>query len=282
MKKFHLMQVIPPYRHKSFGCTELIETIKWGLEQLGYEVSHAINSYYPDCRNIIFVAQVLPIEFMKNFPDDTIIYNAEQMRGFTGDYIRPEMHFYAQHFEVWDYKAENLDSWASVENTRNIKVVPIGYAPILTRLVKPAYQDIDILIYGMTGENRLKAFDLLSAAGFTTVFACGLYGEARDNLIERSKIVLNVTLYQTCQQFEIVRVSYLLANKKAVVSVLDENTLVEDEMKSCIKFSTLETLVEDCRQLIDNDTMRTELENLGFEMFRRHDIRDILKTALTD
>lgn len=281
MKKFHLMQVVPPHRHKLLGCNEMIETIKWGLEQLGYEVSHAINSFYPDCRNIIFGAQVLPIEFIQQFPDDTIIYNVEQMRGITGDYIRPEMHFYAQRFEVWDYKAENLNSWASVENTRNIKIVPIGYAPVLTRLVKPSYQDIDILIYGMTGEHRLRAFDLLSSAGFTTVFACGLYGDARDNLILRSKIILNVTLYQLCQQFEIVRVSYLLANKKAVVSILDENTIVEDEMKSCIKFSTLETLVDDCRQLIDNEAMRTELENLGFETFRRHDIRDILRTALS-
>lgn len=280
MKKFHLMQVVPPHRHKLLGCNELIETFKWGLEQLGYEVSHAINSYELGCRNIVFGAQILPIDFIQHFPDDTIIYNAEQMRGITDEYIRPEMCFYAQRFEVWDYKQENLASWASVENVRNIKIVPIAYSPVLTRMIKPEQQDIDVLIYGLVGENRLKAFELLSNAGLSTVFACGLYGESRDSLISRAKIILNVTLFQMTQQFEIVRISYLLANKKAVVSVLDDKTIVEDDMKSCIKLSTFETLVEDCRQLIDNEAMRTELENLGFETFARRDIRDILKMAL--
>lgn len=280
MKKFHLMQVVPPHRHKPLNCNEIIDAVKWGLEQLGYEVSHAINSLYPDCRNIIFGAQVLPIEFMNQFPDDSIIYNVEQMKGITGDYIRPEMHFYAQRFEVWDYKQENLESWASIENVRNVKVVPIGYAPVLTRMVKPEYQDIDVLIYGMTGEHRLKAFDMLANAGLSTLFACGFYGESRDNLIARAKIILNVTLFQMCKQFEIVRVSYLLANKKAVVSILDEDSIIEEDIKSCIKLSTFDSFVDDCRQLIDNEIMRTELENLGFESFARRDIRDILKAAL--
>lgn len=274
------MQVVPPHRHQLVGCNELIETFKWGLEQLGYEVSNAVNSYELGCRNIIFGAQVLPIDFMSHFPEDTIIYNVEQMRGITGDYIRDEMHFYAKNFEIWDYKQENLESWASIENTRNIKFVPIGYAPILTRIAKPVPQDIDVLIYGMPAENRLKAFDLLANAGLSVVFACGFYGESRDSLIARAKIILNATLFQMCQQFEIVRVSYLLANKKAVVSILDEKTIVEEDMKSAIKLSTMETLVNDCRQLIDNEAMRTELENIGFETFARRDIRDILKNAL--
>lgn len=281
MKKFHLMQVVPPYRHTLLGCNELIETFKWGLEQLGYEVSHAINSYELGCRNIIFGAQVLPIDFISGFPDDTIIYNTEQMvRGLTGDYIRDEMHFYAKNFEVWEYKQENLEAWACIENTRNIKVVPVGYASVLTRIIKPAHQDIDVLIYGITGESRLKAFKLLSNAGLSVVFACGLYGESRDSLIARAKIIVNVNVYEMCQQFEIVRVSYLLANKKAVVSILDEKTVVEEDMKSCVKFSTFEKLAADCCELIDNEAKRIELENLGFETMARRDVREILKTAL--
>lgn len=280
MKKFHLMQVVPPYRHKLVGCNELVDTLKWGFEQLGYEVSHAINSYEMGYTNIILGAQVLPIDFINGFPDDTIVYNLEQMNGLTGDYIRDEMHFYAKRFDVWDYKEENLVSWASVENTRNIKVVPIGYAPVLTRIPKPALQDIDVLIYGIPSENRLKAFELLANAGLTIVFACGMYGESRDSLVVRAKIILNAGAYQLCQQFEIVRVSYLLANKKAVVSLLDEKTVVEEDIKSAVKLTTFDTLVADCSQLIDNETMRINLENAGFETFARRDIRTILKNAL--
>jgi len=280
MKKFHLMQVVPPHRHKLVGCNELIETIKWGLEQLGHEVSHAINSYELGRTNIIFGAQVLPIDFIRGFPADTIIYNLEQMKGISGDYIRPEMHFYSKHFQVWDYKQENLASWASIADTQNIKIVPVGYAPVLTRIAKPAHQDIDVLIYGMPSENRLKAVESLANAGLSTVFACGLYGEARDNLISRAKIILNTSAYQLSQQFEIVRVSYLLANKKAVVTILDEKTSVEEDMQACVKFTTVEHLTADCCQLIDNDALRINLENVGFETFSQHDIRTILKNAL--
>lgn len=262
------------------GCNELVDTLKWRFEQLGYEVSHAINSYEMGYTNIILGAQVLPIDFINGFPDDTIVYNLEQMNGLTGDYIRDEMHFYAKRFDVWDYKEENLVSWASVENTRNIKVVPIGYAPVLTRIPKPTLQDIDVLIYGIPSENRLKAFELLANAGLTIVFACGMYGESRDSLVVRAKIILNAGAYQLCQQFEIVRVSYLLANKKAVVSLLDEKTVVEEDIKSAVKLTTFDTLVADCSQLIDNETMRINLENAGFETFARRDIRTILKNAL--
>jgi hypothetical protein len=280
MKKFHFMQVIPPHRHKLKGVDEFIETMKWGLEQLGYEVSHAINSYELGCRNIIFGAQILPIDFMQNFPDDTIIYNTEQMKELTGDCLREEMLFYAKHFEVWDYKQENLAVWATVKDKRNIKYIPIGYAPILTRIEKPAYQDIDVLIYGLPAEKRSRVFEKVANAGLSTVFACGFYGESRDSFIARAKVVLNASAYPA-QQFEIVRVSYLLANKKAVVSILEENTSVEEEdIKSCIKFTTLEDLVADCCHLVDNEAERIHLEQLGFETIIKRDIRDILKTAL--
>lgn len=280
MKKFHFMQAIPPHRHQLRGGDEFIETMKWGLEQLGYEASRAINSYELACRNIIVGAQVLPQDFIQNFPDDTIIFNTEQMKGLTGDDIRSEIHFLAKHFEIWDYKQENLSVWATFKDTRSIKCVPIGYAPVLTRIEKPAYQDIDVLIYGVPSENRIKALDKLANVGLSVVFACGFYGESRDSLIARAKVIVNVSAYPA-QQFEIVRVSYLLANKKAVLSVLEENTTVEEEdIKSCVKFTTFENLVVDCCQLVDNEAERIHLEQLGFETIAKRDIRDILKTAL--
>lgn len=279
MKKFHLMHCIPNLNHEPNGYKEVVDTIRWGLEQLGYEVSYAVNSYNPSCTNIIFGAQMLPIEMMSHFSDNTIIYNLEQLRGLEPFQIRPEIHFCAKHFEVWEYSREHLKAWESIGNT-TAKLVPIGYAPILTQIIKPVHQDIDVLIYGSSGEQRLKAFDLLAKAGLSSVFVCGLYGESRDNLIARSKIVLNINILPISQIFEIVRVSYLLANKKAVVATLDANTAVEDDIKSCIKFSTLENLVADCSQLIDNDTMRTNFENSGFEVFSHRDIRNILKNTL--
>ena len=127
---------------------------------------------------------------------------------------------------IWDYSKANLDPWKMLGAT-SVKIVPIAYAPILTRILKPAEQDIDVLLYGISGGKRLEAFQILSQAGLKVMFFSGLYGDARDQLIARSKIILNVNLYNFAQIFEIVRVSYLLANKKAVVSVIDQNTFLK-------------------------------------------------------
>jgi hypothetical protein len=108
-----------------------------------------------------------------------------------------------------------------------------------------------------------------------------MYGEARDSLISRSKIVLNVN-DDRGDIFEIVRVSYLLANKKAVVSTLDPRTAIEDDIISGVKFTEMDKLVDDCVKLIDDDNARSTLGAAGFECISnpKRDIRNILKNVL--
>jgi hypothetical protein len=111
----------------------------------------------------------------------------------------------------------------------------------------------------------------------------GLYGAARDELISRAKVVLNINLYPQTRIFEIVRVSYLLANRKAVVADLDVNTSIEDDIKPAVKFaSSLPELLSACDRLANNERERTKLEELGFSCIGRRDIRDILKGALAN
>ena len=150
----------------------------------------------------------------------------------------------------------------------------------LTRIPKLPREDIGILIYGHSGSKRGNAFHLLSHAELTVLFVSGMYGEARDSLISRSKIILNVNDDQG-EIFEIVRVSYLLANKKAVVSIRDPRTAIEDDIISGVKFTEMEKLVDDCRQLIDDENARSTLATAGFECFSKRDIRDILRKALS-
>ena len=174
----------------------------------------------------------------------------------------------------------NCDSWKSL-GVANPKCVQVGYAPVLTRIPKSSIQDIDILIYGMAGDKRLTAFHRLSSAGLNIVFASGLYGESRDALIAKSKIVLNINRCDYAQIFEIVRVSYLFANRKAVVATLDEDTVFEEDVNRSLRFTTLEKLVDDCVQLLDNEDERAWLENVGYENFIKRDIKKILRDALS-
>jgi hypothetical protein len=87
--------------------------------------------------------------------------------------IRAENRYYAQvpHFEIWEYTPANLPSWRTL-GRRRVKIDPVGYAPVLTRIPKALRQDIDVLIYGSSGERRL--FHALAQRGLSTVFVSGL------------------------------------------------------------------------------------------------------------
>jgi len=280
MSRFHLMHCVPdPRMHGLHGYKEVIDTVAWGLEQLGHSVGYALNEYDRAATNIIFGAQVLPVAYLESLPPDTIVYNFEQIRGLTAAQIRPELHCAARCFRIWDYSQENAEAWTRL-GARGVAVVPVGFAPILCRIPKPDQQDIDVLMYGLSGERRALAFHRLSEAGLTAVFVSGLYGKARDELIARSRIVLNAHLYEDTRIFEIVRVSYLLANRKAVVAIVDDPSRVEAGLASAIRPTTLKGLVADCRALLEDDAARAALEDAGFAVMSQRDIRPILAGAL--
>jgi hypothetical protein len=280
MARFHLMHCIPDARaHGLQGYREILETLVWGLRELGHETAYSINNFDPRATNIVFGAHLLPVEVMKRLPADTVVYSLEQARGLKPEQLAAPIHFMARQFQIWDYTEANAQVWRDL-GTPRLRIVPIGYAPILTRIPKPGVQDIDVLFYGMSGTSRLNAVHVLSHAGVVVMFVSGLYGPARDELIGRAKLVLNINLYDFANIFEIVRVSYLFANCKAVVALRDAGLFVEPDVEPAVRFTIMEKLVQDCVELLKNDAVRAGLETRGFEVIRKRDIRELLRPAL--
>lgn len=280
MANFHLMHCVPNrLMHGLYGYLEIIQTVEWGLKQLGHQVSYGVNEARRNCKNIIFGAHVLPVELLSRLPPDSVVYNFEQMRGLKPDQIRAEVFEIARKFEIWDYTAANISGWAALDRS-DVSVVPVSYAPILTRIPECADQDIDVLIYGKSGQQRLRCFDQLSRSGLTTVFISGLYGAARDELIARSRLILNVTAYEHSKIFEIARVSYLLANRKAVVAIVDPETYIEQDLRSACCYTDEAKFLQNCTQLLDDAGLRTRIRNAGFDIFSQRAIVDSLKAVL--
>ena len=279
MPSYHLAHCVPdPRMHGLYGYKEVIDSVSWGLEQLGHSVTYALNQFSTDATNIVFGAQVLPIDVLSRLPKGSIFYHFEQIRGLKGHEVREEVRYIANRFRIWDYSAANLESWRRL-GRHDIEIVPVGYAPTLRRIPKPAEQDIDVLFYGLTGEARLRAFHALSHAGLSSVFVSGLYGPSRDGLIARAKLVLNVNLYEFAHILEVVRISYLLANEKAVVALVEPQTEIEDDIRPALRLTSAPMLAQDCVALVENDAARRELETAGFNAFSRRDIRSILRAV---
>jgi hypothetical protein len=281
--KFNLVHVkLGPRDHGLNGYLEVIDTVEWGLTQLGHTVTRSINKPDGSARNICFGTQVYSPEQYMELPADTIIYNFEQWRGWETKEMPAAIHHAALNLEVWDYSEFNRDAWQSLNPERHVKIVPVGYAPILERIpqTSEANKDIDAIIYGLPNGYRLSAFNLLCRKGITAVFVCGLYGEARDALISRSRVVVNLSLYPKSHIFEVVRVSYLLANRKSVAAFVTPETGIEADLVGTFAPGAADTLVDVVVDLVDQPDKRRQLEETAYVTFKKRDIRHILEQAL--
>ncbi len=106
------------------------------------------------------------------------------------------------------------------------------------------------------------------------------YGASRDAWIARSKIVLNIH-YWEAKIFEIARVSYLLANRRAVVSERGADPTLERDLESGIAFADYDELVDRCVELLGDERARRELAERGYQAFSARDQAAILHRALS-
>jgi hypothetical protein len=262
------------------GYSEVIESLRWGLSELGHEVTVAINAAAKDRTNIIFGGQILTEQHFHQFRADTVFYNFEQIGGVPLHSLKQSIYCIAARFQVWDYSPQNMDTWRQLNLAFAPVLVPVGFSPTLQRIPKRGVEDIDVLFYGHPSESRMRVLSEICETGAKYVFACGLYGQARDELISRAKIVLNVTGYALRRIFEVARVSYLLANEKAVVSDIYPDSLIEADLKEAVAYAPLEEISQTCAKLLENEADRRQLEERGAAIFRRRDIREILRNAL--
>lgn len=97
-----------------------------------------------------------------------------------------------------------------------------------------------------------------------------IYGEERDALIARSRVVLNLHQYDI-HIFEQVRVNYLLINGKAVVSEVADDTEIPDLYRRLVEpVCGIDVIVDRCRQLAASERLRHEREELAREGMRAH------------
>jgi hypothetical protein len=116
---------------------------------------------------------------------------------------------------VWDYSTRNIEQWARL-GVRDVRHLPLGYVPQLSRIPRDE-EDIDVFIYDSVNQHRQEILTAPCQRGIKTEVLFGAYGTTRDRVIARAKIVLNLH-YHESKVFEVVRVSYLLANRRFVIS----------------------------------------------------------------
>jgi len=277
-RRIRIVIVCPDgYRH-SHAFDEIAETVKCGFQALGYAAAISRNSFDRHCRNIVFGANMIDADGFYEIPPHSVIYNLEQVYA-SSPWMTKTMLRIFQKFEVWDYSQRNVEAIRSLVPGAKVKYVKIGYAASMTRIEEREDTDIDVLFYGSMNPRRKKIVDELALRGVRVSAVFGVYGEERDALIARAKLVLNMRFYES-DIFEIVRVSYLLANRKAVVSECNENTDIEDDMRDAVALAPYEKMVDTCIELLANEQKRKELAERGFRLMSARVEEDFLAAAV--
>jgi len=264
--QYNLCIVRPPDNPNTAAFDELAEVIAYGLRDLGHDVYMNDNKMMPDARNILIGCHHAEPSSITHVPADTIVVNTEQIHVDECEW-NERIYFWTSRFSTWDYSERNLAKLHSVgiSNTHYLK---LGFHPALRRIPANVEQDIDVLFYGSIGPRRQAVLDGLAARGLTVHSVYGVYGEARDALIARAKVVLNLHHYAS-HIFEIVRVFYLMTNSKAIVGEVSATTAVDSDYMGGFRAVPYDALVDACVELVRDVEQRRRLEAAALETIIR-------------
>lgn len=260
--KFNICLIKPNGYIHSAAFAELAEVVGYGLKDLGCEVGINVNQFFADATNIVIGCHLLPDEIISQLSDSTIVLNTEQVYRDSMEW-NYKIFAAAKRCRLWDYSKKNIEKFESL-GIQGGRFLQIGYHSKLNRLVKAKEQDIDILFYGSINERREKILEGLESAGLKVEKIFGVYGSARDRLIERSKVVINLHYYDS-KIFEIVRAFYLMANSKAIVSEVSQDTVIDECYREGVCGVPYDRLIESCIDLVKNQTRRELYERKAYE-----------------
>jgi hypothetical protein len=275
---FAVAVVSPPSNPTVGGAfQEVAEALHYALLALGHD-SVLTNRLDLDERRTIVLGANHLIHYGLEVPKNPIFYNLEQLGDDSPWMAVPEFVDLFRCYPNWDYSQANVERIAALGLPRPTHV-PIGYVPELTRIA-PVPEDIDVLFYGMLSQRRYAVLRDLRDRGLRVKWLSGALGASRDAWIARSKIVLNIH-YWEAKIFEIARVSYLLANRRAVVSESGADPTLERGLESGIAFADYNGLVDRCVELLGDERARRELAERGYQTFSARSQADILHHALS-
>jgi tetratricopeptide (TPR) repeat protein len=274
-RRFAVTVVSPPGYPHAAAFQEAAEGLHHGLRALGHDSVLGTDLDLPGRQHVLLGANLLRLA-RRRPPEGAILYNLEQVQEGSPWFDGGLLDLYRRH-RLWDYSRVNADALVRLGVARPA-LVPVGWVPELERIA-PSEEDVDVLFYGSVNERRRDLLAELERRGARVCAACGVYGASRDRLVARSRIVLNVHFYEA-RVFELVRVSYLLANGRFVVSERGADPEEERPFEAGVAFAPYERLADRCLELLARPDERRRIADAGRAAMRARPQAELLRAAL--
>lgn len=130
----------------------------------------------------------------------------------------------------------------------SVQHVPFGCVPEMRRpRVLVMKEDIDVFFYGHLTPRRQFIIDACKKAGLRVESSGDCWGVEKDSLVQRSKIVLNLRKSPGVGEIEAVRLAYLIANGKCVVSEIAAGA---DRFNGVVEFADIEDIPQRCVEFL--------------------------------
>ena len=248
---------------------ELAELIHFSVLELGLKSQITFNycDNNPSTKYIVLGAHLLNDNLIEDIPENTIIFNTEQIESITENWKKKILNLARKNIIFWDYSQYNLDYLSKTINIKG-KLFQIGYQKELNRINHNIDKNIDVLFYGSINARREHIINKLKDRKINVKTLFGVYGKERDDLIAKSKLILNMHMYDS-KIFEIVRVFYLLSNSIPVLTEVGSDTKFNNDFLDLICKSTYENIEKNIIYLLENDKKRIELGENGLNAIKK-------------
>ena len=114
---------------------ELAELIHFSVLELGLKSQITFNycDNNPSTKNIVLGAHLLNDNLIEDIPENTIIFNTEQIESITENKKKKILNLARKNIIFWDYSQYNLDYLSKTINIKG-KLFQIGYQKELNRI----------------------------------------------------------------------------------------------------------------------------------------------------
>ena len=169
---------------------ELAEMIKYSLNELGIKKVGIFDSVdlKPDNNNFTFSFIIRAFRKFSTFglPGYKILFQTEECWNDRANGV------YRYDFIQGSNRIlEMYDENCKLQSTGKVRYCPVGYSPIWEREMPRVQEDIDILFFGSLTPRREKFLNSLRSKYNVRAYR-DIFGKERDELINRSKITLNI------------------------------------------------------------------------------------------
>jgi hypothetical protein len=261
---------------------DLIELLTAALQELSLEVLYTRHGLVKGRLNVLIGHTVFltPAAFgaIQNSKCSYVVFQTEALDRAQGlvPLCPAYLDFLRSAAQIWDYSECNIRFLAGLGHA-GAWHVPVGYSGRLERVVRAEVKDIDVLFYGQPTPRRLHVLQELEGRGFQVRALFGVYGSPRDELIGRSRIVLNMHQFDT-SQLEQVRIAYLLNNRCFVVSEAADCNPYGDG----VVFAPYADLAECCAAFLrpGREAERERIAAVGYANLMATPMRERLEAAL--